>query len=74
MAPQPGDLIQIIKDTHGYPDNWIRGTDPIRFPNGSTGIILEINPSSTDEPRTFYKVVTPQGTVSIFEGFTELIK
>lgn len=74
MAPQPGDLIQILSDTHGYPDNWIRGTDPTRFPIGSTDILLEIKPPSYTEPRTFFKVATPQGSVSIFEGFTLVIK
>jgi hypothetical protein len=74
MAPQVGDLVQILSDTHGYPDNWIRGTDPLRFPTGTTGILLDIIQPSYSEPRTFYKVATPLGSVSIFEGFTLVIR
>ena len=74
MVPEIGDLIHILKDTHGYTDRWIRGTDPTRFHSGSMGILVEIRVPKNDEPRTFYKVATPQGLVSIFEGFTRMIK
>ena len=76
MEAQPGDLIHILKDTHGYPINWVPGMNTVRFYNGSMGILVEIGApdSRGDEPRTFYTVATPQGLVSIFEGFTRIIK
>jgi len=76
MVPEVGDLIHILKDTHGYPINWVPGMNTVRFNNGSMGILVEIRApdSRGDEPRTFYTVATPQGLVSIFEGFTRIIK
>lgn len=74
MVPEIGDLIHILKDTHGYQINWIPGMNTVRFYNGSMGILVEISSPIADEPRTFYKVATPQGLVSIFEGFTRIIK
>lgn len=77
MVPEIGDLIHILKDTHGYPINWIPGMNTvIRFHNGSIGILVEISApdSRGDEPRTFYTIATPQGLVSIFSGYTRIIK
>jgi len=74
MPPQIGDLIQILKDTHGYPDSWVRGSDPTRFPTGATGILLDIIQPRGDEPRTVYKIATHLGSIKIFEGFTRVIK
>ena len=74
MVPEIGDLIHILKDTHGYPINWVPGMNIVRFYNGSMGILAGIGSPIADEPRTFYKVATPQGLVSIFEGFTRIIK
>ncbi len=74
MVPEVGDLIHILKDTHGYPVNWVPGMNIVRFHNGSIGILVEIGAPIADEPRTFYRIATPQGLVSIFEGFTRIIK
>ena len=74
MVPEIGDLIHILKDTHGYPINWIPGMNIVRFYNGSMGILVGIGSPIADEPRTFYKVATPQGLVSIFSGYTRIIK
>lgn len=74
MVPEIGDLIHILKDTHGYPINWVPGMNTVRFYNGSMGILVKIGSPIADEPRTFYKVATPQGLVSIFSGYTRIIK
>lgn len=77
MVPEIGDLIHIFKDTHGYPINWAPGMNTVRFYNGSMGILVEIGvppDSRSNEPRIFYKVATPQGLVSIFSGYTRIIK
>ena len=74
MVPEIGDLIHILKDTHGYPINWIPGMNIVRFYNGSMGILVGIGSPIADEPRTFYTVATPQGLVSIFSGYTRIIK
>ena len=31
MVPEIGDLIHILKDTHGYPINWVPGMNTVRF-------------------------------------------
>lgn len=69
-----GEMCLNCKDTHGYPINWVPGMNIVRFHSGSMGILVEIGAPIADEPRTFYRVATPQGLVSIFEGFTRIIK
>lgn len=66
----PGDLVVIRKGTHGYSDSWVRGEDPTSFWRDTFGVFLkEFKENETCAPRTFYRLVTPFGTVNINSAF-----
>ncbi len=58
-----GDLISISSGHHMYPENWKMGEEPIRFNQFTSAIFLEKKeiPPTTNDPRTFIKIITPQG-------------
>ena len=64
-----GDLVVISPGAHGYPDEWKRGEDPTSFQGGGWGIFLDKFEESISSPRTFYRLVTPFGTVSMNSVF-----
>lgn len=65
----PGDVCLIGPGYHGYPPSWVRGEDPQRFHEATLAVVLEVIPPRGDEPRTFLRVFTPLGEVSIYSGF-----
>jgi hypothetical protein len=71
---KPGDLIRIYAHSHGYPLDYKRGEPVIRFSSDTTGIFLAESVENGDNPRTFYKVITDRGIISIFSGYTDEVK
>jgi hypothetical protein len=65
---KPGDLLTIIPRTHSYPIGWVRGEEPHRYTSPTIVVFLEefLEKSyGADNPRTFYRILTPAGEHNI---------
>ena len=69
-----GDMIRIYAHSHGYPPGYKSGEPVIKFSSDTTGIFLEESVETGDHPRTFYKVITDRGIISVFSGYTDEAK
>lgn len=73
MSFQSGDMVTIWGGSHGYPRDWSRGDQPTKFPDHTTAIFLEEfeETGEMNNRRTFYRLITPQGEVTIYSGYVD---